>query len=94
MNFLDNELTESGISVSVKKSEIHWLLWEGGWEGNLEEIDDSEYDVSLEWGMVGGPFPVNKFGLVFLQKKIHNDLDFDIRSKIGTYHLRNIELME
>jgi len=66
----------------------------GGWEGNLEKIDDSEYDVSFEWGMVGGPFPVNKFGLVFFQKKIHNDRDFDIRSKIGIYHLRNIELME
>ena len=57
------------------------------WEDNLEEVDDSEYDVYFEWGMVDESLPIDKLGLVFLWKQIHYNCDFEITSKAGPFNV-------
>ena len=46
LNFLDDDLSVSRISVDVDDSDIEELF--EYWEDNLEEVDDSEFEVYFE----------------------------------------------
>lgn len=90
LNFQDDELSVSRISVDVDDSDIEELF--EYWEDNLEEVDDSEFEVYFEWGMVDGALPIEKLGLVFLWKQIHYNCDFQIASKKGPFTIYEYEV--
>lgn len=90
LNFLEEELSYSGISVLVDETDVQDLIqW---WRHYIEQIDDSEYNVDFEWGMLDDSLPIEKLGLVFLWKKTWSDCDFETLSITGSFTIEEYTL--